>query len=159
MRNQKRRDSSESERLFNAIEKLGRWPSADAEGLFWRHARREHAGTSAANRSVLSVPFKRPCRNFGGPIGLHFSSCPSCGKRQHDGDVSFRDPIWIAVLGLLVIGPFVLPLVWRLKRMGQGTRLAYTGVFVVGTVITVEYLMQAIAYGLGIMEKRNGPIY
>ena len=31
----------------------------------------------------------------------------------------YYKPIWLVVLGLTVLGPFVLPLVWRTPRLGR----------------------------------------
>ena len=31
----------------------------------------------------------------------------------------YYKPVWLVVLGLTVLGPFVLPLVWRTPRLGR----------------------------------------
>jgi hypothetical protein len=56
------------------------------------------------------------------------------------------------VLGLFVIGPFALPLVWRSSRMSYPMKLVYTAVLVVYAAITVYYLYIVIGSTLRVFS-------
>jgi len=45
--------------------------------------------------------------------------CRRCGQGQGAWLPWYYKPIWLVVLGLTVLGPFVLPLVWRTPRLGR----------------------------------------
>ncbi len=106
-----------------------------------------HTQPSGTNPAPPEIPRSMVvlCKKCGRPIDRHFAYCPYCGYQQQAGHSWYHDPVWIAVLGLFVIGPFALPLVWRSSRMNQTVKLIYTAGILVYTAITVYYLFQVIA--------------
>ena len=42
----------------------------------------------------------------------------------------YYKPIWLVVLGLTVLGPFVLPLVWRTPRLGRTEKWIVSAVLI-----------------------------
>ena len=92
------------------------------------------------------------CRKCGRPIERHFAFCPYCGFGQKGGNAWYYDPVWLAILGLFVIGPFALPLVWRSARLNHTLKLVYTAVLLVYTAVTVYYLFQVIAATLSVFN-------
>lgn len=95
------------------------------------------------------------CKKCGRPIDRHFSFCPYCGYQLQAGHRWYHDPVWIAVLALIVIGPFALPLVWLSSRMNRTVKLIYTAGILVYTAVTVYYLFQVVAETFRVFSDLN----
>ncbi len=65
--------------------------------------------------------------------------CRHCGQGQGAFVAWYYRPLWIAVLTLTALGPFVLPLVWRTPRLDR-TAKVIASVIVIGVSIYVVYV-------------------
>jgi len=75
--------------------------------------------------------------------------CRHCGKRFQPGTTWYYQPIWILVLGLFVMGPLVLPLVWKSPAMSRNMKLAVGAGIAIYTALLVYFtwLVVAAVYG------------
>jgi hypothetical protein len=64
------------------------------------------------------------CRNCRRVIEPGFKYCPHCGRRQHPGSAWYYHHVWILLLSFNVLGPLVLPLVWRSPQMSRTGKAA-----------------------------------
>ncbi len=80
----------------------------------------------------LTPEFK--CRKCRKPIETANIFCPYCGTRQETGNAWYYQPVWIAVLAFVLIGPFAIPLVWKSTRMGTALKLCMTALILAYTV-------------------------
>ncbi len=86
----------------------------------------------------------RACWSCGHPIDDGDRYCRQCGQGQGAWLPWYYRPVWIALLGLTALGPFVLPLVWRSPRLSRTEKwimsaivvvvFAYVGVEIVAAV-------------------------
>jgi hypothetical protein len=56
--------------------------------------------------------------------------CRHCGQGQGAFVAWYYRPLWIVLLGLTVLGPFALPLVWRTPQLGRTAKWIATVVVV-----------------------------
>jgi len=63
--------------------------------------------------------FPRRCWTCDHPLAPTDRYCGHCGQGQDDFLAWYYRPLWIVVLALTVLGPFVLPLVWRTPRLDR----------------------------------------
>ncbi len=97
-------------------------------------------------RGISPTPWN-PCIRCGQGIDASFTYCPHCGKPQREGAAWYYHPVWILVLGLLVIGPFALPLVLRSTKMTLAQKWI-VGVLIVGNTVLVLYYTYRITQSL-----------
>ena len=95
------------------------------------------------------------CRKCGRPIDPAFAFCPLCGQRQKQGHAWYYNPVWVVVLALFVLGPFVLPLVWRSAHMDRAAKIALTAGILVYTAITLYYFFQVVTYEFRVIGELN----
>jgi hypothetical protein len=100
----------------------------------------------------------RHCPKCSRRVELGDLYCRHCGSRLHwqsrgepQAEAWYLHPVAIILLGFLVLGPFVLPLVWRSPLMptwGKWTLtillLAYTAFLVVLTIWVVNLVMGSL---------------
>jgi hypothetical protein len=60
------------------------------------------------------------------PIARDDRYCPHCAQGQGAYLQWYYRPLWIAVLALTVLGPFVLPIVWRTPRLDRTGKMIAT---------------------------------
>ncbi len=89
------------------------------------------------------------CLVCGRPIDPLYVYCPYCGKRQQHGDAWYHSPVWIAILALLVLGPFALGLVWNSRQMGRNTKIAFTACIGLYTLFLIYEVYWAVSITLG----------
>ena len=59
------------------------------------------------------------CWSCGGAVDASDRYCRHCGQGQGAFLAWYYRPLWIALLALTALGPFVLPLVWRTPRLDR----------------------------------------
>ena len=74
--------------------------------------------------------------------------CRHCGRLQRGGDAWYYDPVWVAVLAFVAIGPFALILVWKSGRMGPTTKYILATLILIYTAITAYLFYVVIGYYL-----------
>lgn len=94
------------------------------------------AGATNIGRKDTSLYACNVCRK---PIDLGDVYCRHCGRRQALSEAWYYHPVVILLLGLLVIGPFVLPLIWRAPTMTTAMRWALTIIIVGYAIVTFFY--------------------
>ena len=62
------------------------------------------------------------CWHCAQPVAPDDRYCRRCGEGQGAFLAWYYHPLWIIVLGLTVMGPFVLPLVWRTPRLSAAVK-------------------------------------
>jgi hypothetical protein len=70
--------------------------------------------------------------------------CRNCGNGQGATLQWYYRPLWIALLAMLALGPFALPLVWRTPALGRGGRWALTAFVLAFTALVVYRLWVAV---------------
>lgn len=83
------------------------------------------------------------CWSCDHPIDASDRYCRRCGQGQGALIPWYYRPLWLVVLGLTVLGPFVLPLVWRSPRLDRRGRWAVTAVVVAVTAYVAWELVLA----------------
>jgi len=74
-----------------------------------------------------------PCWSCRRPIDRTDLYCRYCGQGQGSALTWYYRPLWIAVLALTALGPFVLPLVWRTPRLDRAGKWVASIVILVVT--------------------------
>jgi hypothetical protein len=70
------------------------------------------------------------CWRCAHPVASDDRYCRRCGEGQDAFLAWYYHPLWIIVLGLTVLGPFVLPLVWRTPRLSRAAKWVLGGTLV-----------------------------
>jgi hypothetical protein len=79
--------------------------------------------------------------------------CRRCGSGQGDRVPWYYRPVWLLVLGLTVMGPFVLPLVWRSPRLDRAGKWLVSAVVLAACVwITWELVVAVRELGRALSE-------
>ncbi|MDP7638638.1 MAG: hypothetical protein QGG73_02830, partial [Candidatus Hydrogenedentes bacterium] len=73
-------------------------------------------------------------------IGAEDAFCRHCGKLQSAGSAWYYEPLWVAILAFLAIGPFALILVWKSTRMGPVTKYILAALILLYTAVTAYFL-------------------
>ena len=71
------------------------------------------------------------CWHCSHPVAPDDRYCRRCGEGQGAYVAWYYHPLWIVVLGLTVMGPFVLPLVWRTPRLSPAAKWILSVILVV----------------------------
>lgn len=99
------------------------------------------------------VPKQPHCRHCGAPADPAHHYCPWCGRllaaetAQRPGGQGGRpswyyEPIWIAVMALLVLGPFALPLVFKSPKLSRNGKIAFTAGIALYTLMIFFYTIK-----------------
>ena len=70
--------------------------------------------------------------------------CRRCGQGQGAVVPWYYRPVWLVLLGLTVLGPFVLPLVWRSPRLDRTGKWLVTAIVVAACVYVTWELVLAV---------------
>jgi hypothetical protein len=71
------------------------------------------------------------CWSCGHSIDADDRYCRHCGQGQGAFLTWYYRPVWIVLLALTALGPFVLPLVWRTPRLDRTSKVIASVVVVV----------------------------
>ncbi len=72
--------------------------------------------------------------------------CRHCGMGQGAALSWYYRPFWIGVLAIFVLGPFVLPMVWRSPKLSTAGRWGWTIFVAVLTIYLVYSIPRALAF-------------
>jgi len=86
------------------------------------------------------------CWSCGRPIDESDHYCRHCGQGQGALVPWYYRPVWLVLLGLTVLGPFVLPLVWRSPRLSRTER------WVVSAVVVAVFAYVAVEIAAAVRE-------
>ncbi|MFO7975501.1 MAG: zinc ribbon domain-containing protein [Candidatus Hydrogenedentota bacterium] len=88
------------------------------------------------------------CPRCGAEIAVDDTYCRTCGKLLEEGAKWYHDPVWVWMLGLLVLGPLAIPIAWLSPKMSTTNKIVFT--FVVGFLtvlfIVVVYLILSLLW-------------
>lgn len=77
------------------------------------------------------TPTVLACWSCGQAVDRDDRYCRRCGQGQGAFVAWYYRPAWIVLLGLTVLGPFALPLVWRTPRLSRTGKWATSVALVV----------------------------
>lgn len=109
------------------------------------------AGRTFATSATPSAPGAKRCSACGDTIDTWDAFCRFCGKRQTPKSAWYYEPVWILILGFVVLGPLALPLVWLSPKMNRPAKWLFTLALGIYSVV--------IAYSLWVLCAMIWRIY
>ena len=86
------------------------------------------------------IPQTPGCSHCGAILDRQFNFCPHCGKRLEPEPAKaqwYYEPLWIAVMALLALGPFALPMVFKSSKLSRNGKIIFSVSIVVYTIMLV----------------------
>ena len=74
------------------------------------------------------------CWSCAAPVDEDDRYCRRCGEGQGKYLAWYYRPLWIAALTLTVMGPFVLPLIWKTPRLDRTGKWLASAIVILFTV-------------------------
>lgn len=98
------------------------------------------------------------CTGCGLEVGETDEYCRHCGRRLKPGVKWYYEPVWVWVLGLLILGPLAIPLAWWSPKMKAGNKLLFTVTVTAITALLVYLCYVIFAYVWNSFDAiREGP--
>ncbi|GMV92558.1 MAG: hypothetical protein AMXMBFR82_23360 [Candidatus Hydrogenedentota bacterium] len=101
------------------------------------------------------------CGACGRVIHAGDSFCRYCGKPQVQKKARTRwyyEPVWILILGFAVIGPLVLPLVFKSPKLSRGAKWGISVAVILYTLVTVYFGYVLIAIIWSYISEFNSQV-
>ena len=81
------------------------------------------------------------CRKCRQPIGAKDPFCKHCGTRQALSEPVYHHPLVILLLGLFILGPFALGLIWRSQSMDRTMKIVLATIIVAYSAASIYALI------------------
>lgn len=105
----------------------------------------QEIGSSSATPGA-PPPLPVFCHKCRFPVEPGARYCSRCGANQQSGQAWYYHPLSVLILGLLVLGPFALILVWKSRRMGYAVKWILATVIIVYSIYCLYYVYVVTVY-------------